>query len=58
MRPSSGCARITITQPDDLVAKELLFDAFFQKRDWAPALVLAEQLVARAAGHRAPAEGR
>ena len=38
------CA-IAITAPDDLVAKELLFDAFFQKRDWAPALVLAEQLV-------------
>ncbi|HEX7561721.1 MAG TPA: hypothetical protein VF396_00455, partial [Bradyrhizobium sp.] len=31
------CA-IHITQPDDLAAKELLFDAFFQKRDWAPAL--------------------
>jgi tetratricopeptide (TPR) repeat protein len=38
------CA-INITHPDDLVARELLFDAFFQKRDWAPALVLAEQLV-------------
>jgi hypothetical protein len=38
------CA-IAITAPDDLAAKELLFDAFFQKRDWAPALVLAEQLV-------------
>jgi hypothetical protein len=37
------CA-INITQPDDLVAKELLFDAFFQKRDWAPALALAEDL--------------
>src|ERR1700724_2889231 len=37
------CA-ITVTRPDDLEAKELLFDAFFQKRDWAPALVLAEQL--------------
>ena len=37
------CA-ITVVQPDDLVAQELLFDAFFQKRDWAPALVLAEQL--------------
>jgi hypothetical protein len=34
-----------IIQPDDLVAKELLFDAFYQKRDWAPALVLAEQLL-------------
>src|SRR3977135_532743 len=38
------CA-IHVTRPDDLVAKELLFDAFFQKRDWAPALALAEQLV-------------
>ena len=32
-------------RPDDLVAKELLFDAFFQKRDWLPALALAEDLV-------------
>jgi tetratricopeptide (TPR) repeat protein len=40
------CA-ITLTRPDDLDAKELLFDAFFQKRDWAPALVLAEQLALR-----------
>jgi hypothetical protein len=30
------CA-INITQPDDLVARELLFDAFFQKREWTPA---------------------
>ena len=37
------CA-IGITRPDDLVARELLFDAFYQKRDWAPALVLIEQL--------------
>ena len=37
------CA-ITITRPDDLTARELLFDAFYQKRDWAPALVLAEEL--------------
>jgi hypothetical protein len=36
------CA-ITITRPDDLIAKELLFDAFYQKRDWPPALVLAEE---------------
>ena len=34
-----------ITRPNDLVTKELLFDAFYQKRDWAPALVLAEELV-------------
>jgi tetratricopeptide (TPR) repeat protein len=37
------CA-ITVTHPQDLVAKELLFDAFFQKRDWEPALALAEEL--------------
>jgi tetratricopeptide (TPR) repeat protein len=43
------CA-IQITQPDDLVAKELLFDAFFQKRDWAPALVLAQQLAQQQPG--------
>jgi hypothetical protein len=40
------CA-INITQPDNLLAKDLLFDAFFQKRDWAPALALAEDLVRR-----------
>jgi tetratricopeptide (TPR) repeat protein len=40
------CA-ITVTRPDDLEAKELLFDAFFQKRDFAPALVLAEELASR-----------
>jgi hypothetical protein len=39
------CA-IQITRPDDLVARELLFEAFYNKREWAPALVLAEQLVA------------
>jgi len=43
------CA-IRITQPNDLVAKELLFDAFFQKRDWAPALVLAEELAQQQPG--------
>jgi tetratricopeptide (TPR) repeat protein len=37
------CA-IGVTHPDDFVARELLFDAFYQKRDWAPALVLARQL--------------
>jgi len=40
-------AAIVVTQPDDLDAKELLFDAFFQKRDWLPALALAEELVRR-----------
>src|SRR3984893_15599374 len=43
------CA-LQITQPNDLVAKELLFDAFFQKRDWAPALVLAEELARQQPG--------
>jgi uncharacterized protein HemY len=43
------CA-LQITQPNDLVAKELLFDAFFQKRDWAPALVLAKQLAEQQPG--------
>ena len=40
------CA-IVVSHPDDLVAKELLFDAFFQKREWAPALALVEELVRR-----------
>src|ERR1700692_3816634 len=40
-------AAIVVTRPDDLDAKELLFDAFFQKRDWLPALALAEELVRR-----------
>jgi tetratricopeptide (TPR) repeat protein len=39
---------IVIARPDDLIAKELLFDAFFQKRDWPPALALAEELARRA----------
>ncbi len=38
------CA-VIVTRPDDLVARELLFDAFYQKRDWVPALALVEQLV-------------
>jgi hypothetical protein len=38
---------IAIARPDDLIAKELLFDAFFQKRDWQPALALAEELSRR-----------
>ncbi len=41
-----ACA-IAIARPDDLIAKELLFDAFFQKRDWPPALALAEELARR-----------
>ncbi|QPF84426.1 hypothetical protein IC762_33275 [Bradyrhizobium genosp. L] len=40
------CA-ITVSDPDDLVARELLFDAFFQKRCWEPALALAEELSRR-----------
>ena len=43
------CA-IIVSNPDDLAARELLFDAFFQKRDWAPALVLAEELNRRQPG--------
>jgi tetratricopeptide (TPR) repeat protein len=38
------CA-LTVTRPDDLVAKELLFDAFFQKRDYPPAFALINELV-------------
>ncbi|MGA8580541.1 MAG: hypothetical protein WB579_17790, partial [Bryobacteraceae bacterium] len=41
-----SCA-VIVMRPDDLVAKELLFDGFFQKRDWLPALALAEELVRR-----------
>ncbi|MBR1147737.1 M48 family metallopeptidase [Bradyrhizobium sp. AUGA SZCCT0431] len=40
------CA-VILTHPHDLAAKELLFDAFFQKRQWQPALVLAEELARR-----------
>ena len=40
------CAIGTV-RPDDPVTKELLFDAFFQKRDWLPALALAEDLLRR-----------
>lgn len=39
-----SCA-LTILRPDDLVVKQLLFDGFFQKREWLPALTLAEELV-------------
>jgi len=38
---------IIVTRPDDLVAKELLFDAFFQKRDWQPAFALIDELARR-----------
>jgi tetratricopeptide (TPR) repeat protein len=41
---------LILTHPDDLAARELLFDAFFQKREWQPALVLAEELVRRQPG--------
>ena len=37
------CA-LVVMRPDDLAAKHLLFDAFFQKREWAPALALIEEL--------------
>jgi hypothetical protein len=42
------CA-LTVTRPDDLVAKELLFDAFYHKRDWPPAFALADELLRRQA---------
>jgi hypothetical protein len=38
------CA-VVLTPPKDLDARELLFEAFFQKRDYPPALVLIEELV-------------
>jgi len=38
------CA-LSLTRPNDLVAKELLFDAFFQKRDYPPAFALIDELV-------------
>jgi tetratricopeptide (TPR) repeat protein len=37
------CA-LVVMRPQDLAAKHLLFDAFFQKREWAPALALIEEL--------------
>jgi predicted Zn-dependent protease len=40
-------AAIGAIAPDDVIAKELMFDAFFQKRDWLPARALAEDLVRR-----------
>ena len=40
------CA-VLVLRPDDIPAKELLFDAFSQKRDWLPALALAEELTRR-----------
>jgi hypothetical protein len=40
------CA-ISITRPNDLEARELLFDAFYQKRDCAPALVCLSPLRCR-----------
>jgi hypothetical protein len=43
-----SCA-IAVIRPDDLVTKELLFDGFFQKRDWLPALALTEDLARRQA---------
>jgi hypothetical protein len=44
------CA-IVVTRPDDLVAKELLFDAFFQKRDWPLAFALVDELARRQPGN-------
>jgi len=41
-----ACA-VLVIQPEDIVIRELLFDAFFEKRDWLPALALIEDLVRR-----------
>jgi tetratricopeptide (TPR) repeat protein len=38
---------MAVIRPDDPVARELLVDAFFQKRDWLPALARIEQLAGR-----------
>src|SRR5271165_2824909 len=46
---ASACA-ITVILPDDLLAKELLCNGFFQKRDWLPALAVANELVQRQPG--------
>ena len=35
---------LVVMRPQDWAAKHLLFDAFFQKREWAPALALIEEL--------------
>lgn len=43
------CASL-VMQPSDLGARELLFDVFFQKRDWPPALALAMDLAAQLPG--------
>jgi tetratricopeptide (TPR) repeat protein len=37
------CAMLVV-RADDAIAKELLFDAFFQKRDWEPAFALIDDL--------------
>jgi tetratricopeptide (TPR) repeat protein len=41
-----ACA-VTVILPNDVIAKELLFNGFFQKRDWLPALAVADELVRR-----------
>ena len=43
---AKACA-IGVILPDDLLAKELLFNGFFEKRDWLPALAVAKDLVHR-----------
>jgi tetratricopeptide (TPR) repeat protein len=43
---AKACA-IGVILPDDLTAKELLFNGFFENRDWLPALAVAEDLVQR-----------
>jgi len=46
---AKACA-ITVILPNDILAKELLFNGFFQKRDWLPALAVADDLVRRQPG--------
>lgn len=41
-----ACA-VSVILPNDVIAKELLFNGFFQKRDWLPALAVADELVRR-----------
>jgi tetratricopeptide (TPR) repeat protein len=41
-----ACA-VSVILPNDLIAKELFFNGFFQKRDWLPALAVARDLATR-----------
>jgi hypothetical protein len=47
-RPDEAIVKLCamrVTAPEDLAVKQLLFDAFSQKRDWDTALALAQELV-------------